>query len=24
MHDIEIGELPPMAQVPEYIAARRR
>jgi glucosyl-3-phosphoglycerate synthase len=24
MHDIAIGELPPMAQVPEYITARRR
>ena len=24
MHDIEIGELPPMATIPEYITARRR
>jgi glucosyl-3-phosphoglycerate synthase len=24
MHDIAMGELPPMAQVPEYITARRR
>jgi glucosyl-3-phosphoglycerate synthase len=24
MHDIEIGELPPMATIPDYITARRR
>ena len=24
MHDIAIGELPPMATIPEYLTARRR